>query len=371
MEAHGARSSIAKVATARDTPDKPYEVRARVPVGLLLRVQPSGLRTFYVQLGRGKRVKIGRAGNITLKQAETQAKRILLQPEQHARRDGLNLTLAQYLDGDYTAHATARLKNGMRSVNRVRATWKPLLKRRMADITANDVDRLRTARLNAGKTPATINRDVSALSGVFALWAKNHPGVKHPLAGLEALDVADDEQIRYLRPDEALRLRQALAGRPALLQAAVLLSLNLGLRRGELFAMDWANVDMERKTVTVLASHSKGNSTRTVPLNDEALSVLTAMRAKSATGLVFVSPRTKGKFVHMEVAWGALTKAAALPDFRWHDMRHDFASQLVMRGVPLYTVQKLLGHANARMTQRYAKLAPGTLADAVKLLGVK
>jgi site-specific recombinase XerD len=50
-------------------------------------------------------------------------------------------------------------------------------------------------------------------------------------------------------------------------------------------------------------------------------------------------------------------------------MRHDFASQLVMRGAPLFTVQKLMGHANSRMTQRYAKLAPSTLADAVNMLG--
>ena len=68
-------------------------------------------------------------------------------------------------------------------------------------------------------------------------------------------------------------------------------------------------------------------------------------------------------------AWAEVTKTAKLPGLRWHDLRHDFASQLVMRGAPLFTVQKLLGHANPRMTQRYAKLAPGALADAVNLLG--
>ena len=61
------RSSIAKTAQSRDKPEKPYEVRAEKPMGLLLRVQPSGSRSFYVQLGRGKRVRIGPAGTYTLK----------------------------------------------------------------------------------------------------------------------------------------------------------------------------------------------------------------------------------------------------------------------------------------------------------------
>ena len=123
--------------------------------------------------------------------------------------------------------------------------------------------------------------------------------------------------------------------------------------------------------MTVLASHSKGNNTRVVPLNAEALAILTTLKTEGATGLVFKSPVTGGRFNNVKKAWAEVTKAAKLPDLRWHDLRHDFASQLVMRGVPLYTVQKLLGHANARMTQRYAKLAPGTLADAVNMLGAQ
>ncbi|MBK7508588.1 MAG: DUF4102 domain-containing protein [Comamonadaceae bacterium] len=69
------RSSIAKAAQSRDKPEKPYEVRADKPMGLLLRVQPSGGRTFYVQVARGRRVRIGPAGTYTLKQAEERAKK--------------------------------------------------------------------------------------------------------------------------------------------------------------------------------------------------------------------------------------------------------------------------------------------------------
>lgn len=358
-------------------------------------MQPSGIRTYYVQLGRGRRIKIGRAGTFTLEQARERAKRILLDPDS-AKRVSPGTTLAEYIDEHYAEHATAKLKNGAYSVARVRSIWKPLLNRRIGEITATDVDKLRNKRLLAGVARATVNRDVAALSGVFAHWAEHHGG-SHPLTGFTALDVPDDERVRYLRPEEAARLRGALLARddaarrerasandwriargyeplPPIGEYAdhmtpmVLLSLNTGIRQGELFSLTWEAVDMERRTLTVLASHAKGNATRTIPLNAEAHRVLTAIRPDHASGLVFVSPRTGGEFDNVKKAWALLTRAAGLPDLRWHDLRHDFASQLVMRGVPLFTVQKLLGHANSRMTQRYAKLAPAALAEAVSLL---
>lgn len=396
----GART-IAEAASASDTPAKPYEVRADNPLGLLLRVQPSGARTYYVQVGRGKRIRIGRggrAGPFTLTQARERAKQILLDPEAAATRRSLGVTLGEYVDDHYNEHALAKLKNGARAVARVKAIWKALLTKRMTDITGHDVDRLRNKRILAGAAPATVNRDVAALSGVFAHWAENHKGAAHPLAGLKALEVSDDERVRYLEPAESARLRKALRDRDDAARKArqrgnawraqrgyeerpdlgpysdhitpmVLLSLNTGLRQGELFSLAWDSVDLRLKTVTVLASHSKGNNTRTIPLNAEAHAVLTAIRPKNAAGLVFKSPVTGERFDNVKKAWAEVTKAAKLPDLRWHDLRHDFASQLVMRGVPLFTVQKLLGHSNARMTMRYAKLAPGALADAVELLG--
>ena len=149
----------------------------------------------------------------------------------------------------------------------------------------------------------------------------------------------------------------------------VLLSINTGLRQGEMFAATWEQVDLERRTLTVLASHAKGNATRTIPLNDEAIAVLQAIKPEKATGLLFPSPVTGERFDNVKKAWAEITKKADLQDVRWHDLRHHFASTLVMRGVSLYVVQRLLGHANARMTQRYARLAPDTLADAVAMLG--
>jgi len=392
------RSSIAKAAVSKDRPAKPYEVRAARPAGLLLRVQPSGSRTFYVQLGRAQRVRVGPAGVYTLKQAVERAHAILKDPGA-ATGPRQGSTLVEYVDNHYSDHALAKLKNGEKSVARVKSIWKALLGKRMTAITAAEVDKLRTKRLLAGITPATVNRDIAALSGVFAHWCKNIKSATNPLTELEALDVADDERIRYLAPDESMRLRAALKARddqarsgrtnankwratrayallPELgaysdhITPMVVLSMNTGLRQGELFSLAWSSVDMQLKTITVLASHSKGNNTRHIPLNTEALAVLQAIRSEGADGLVFKSPVTGGEFDNVKRAWAEVTKAAKVPDVRWHDLRHNFASQLVMHGAPIFTVQKLLGHSNPRMTQRYARLAPEQLADAVALLGI-
>jgi len=201
------RSTIAKAAQSKDKPPKPVEIRSDRVQGLILRIQPSGARTFYVQVSRGHRVKIGPAGTYTLKQAEERAKAVLRDPEAALTAKTSALTLDQYITEHYADHATAKLKNGDKSVARVRAIWKPFLNKRMTDITASEVDRFRDKRVNAGLTPATVNRDVAALSGVLSHWVKHNKIAVHPLAELEALRVTDDEVIRYLHPDESKRLR--------------------------------------------------------------------------------------------------------------------------------------------------------------------
>ena len=189
------------------------------------------------------------------------------------------------------------------------------------------------------------------------------------MAERDAVAAKERHNANIWRQERGYELMPEIHGYSDHITPMVVLSLNTGLRQGELFSLAWESVDLRLKTMSVLASHSKGNKTRTIPLNPAALKVLASIRPTPAKGLVFKSPVTGAEFDNVKKAWVELTKAASIPGLRWHDMRHDFASQLVMRGAPLYTVQKLLGHANSRTTQRYAKLAPSTLADAVHLLG--
>jgi site-specific recombinase XerD len=88
----------------------------------------------------------------------------------------------------------------------------------------------------------------------------------------------------------------------------------------------------------------------------------------SPGSLIFPSPKTGKKMGDCRSSWENIMKMAKIENFRWHDMRHDFASQLVMRGVDLNTVRELLGHADLKMTLRYAHLAPNVKMKAVEML---
>jgi Phage integrase family len=120
---------------------------------------------------------------------------------------------------------------------------------------------------------------------------------------------------------------------------------------------------------TVTGATAKSRRTRHIPLNREATSVLTNWRAQceDLSGLVFVNDAGV-RFDRVNFSWRRLLKDAGISDFRWHDMRHHFASRLAMGGVDLNTIRELLGHSDYTMTLRYAHLAPEFRMKAVEVL---
>jgi integrase len=142
---------------------------------------------------------------------------------------------------------------------------------------------------------------------------------------------------------------------------------NTGVRRGELLSLTWADValtgDNPHITVHTKDPNSRSVHTRHIPLNTEVLGVLKSWRA--------VHPGQDRVFAidtGFKSAWKSLLKRAQITRFRWHDLRHHFASRLVQEGVPLNTVRDLMGHADIKMTLRYAHLAPDQRRQAVELL---
>jgi len=151
----------------------------------------------------------------------------------------------------------------------------------------------------------------------------------------------------------------ALPSMPLQIQTIVGLAMNTGCRRGELFNLTWDNISLKNKTLTVTGMVAKSKKKRVIPLNSKAMELLKTWRKGNVThisGLVFPSDITGKPLVGIKRQWANLMKAANVTGFRFHDLRHDFASRLAMKGVSLYEVKDLLGHSSITMTERYAHL---------------
>lgn len=383
--------------------DRPYEIRDTELKGLLLRVQPSGVKSYVLELGRGRRRTIGSAASLTLKQVRLTARQWTADRDNGklppaARGKSRPLTLGEFIEKHYAPWIVAENKAGRITVAALSALFKErFYGKRLSDISALQVERFKADRLNAGIARSTVNRDLDRIRAVLSRAVEWGNLDVHPLRTVKRLKGADENRVRFLDADEERRLREALACREGErrerrlagncwaavrkyngrrvwrkdeftdhLSPLVLLALNTGLRRGELFGLTWADVDVCNKLLTVRASTSKAQRTRRVPLNVEALDVLKRWRPDAAAGLVF--PGAAGRMTNINRSWKALCVAAKLDNFRFHDCRHHFASKLAMAGVDLYTIKELLGHRDFATTQRYAHLAPEHKAAAVDVL---
>jgi integrase len=220
----------------------------------------------------------------------------------------------------------------------------------------------------AGKTwrPATFNRYKALLSMVYRQGNKNGKVAVNPARDIERRR-ENNLRDRYLLPQEEAALRDHIsATRPERLPELDI-ALHAGMRRGEQFNCEWSWIDFDRQVLTV--PRSKHGEKRRVYLNDTAMAAFRALwRFSDGTGKVFAhlykSDATVGARGWFEAAIGK----AGIVNFRWHDLRHTFASRLVMAGVGIHTVQQLMGHKTIQVTLRYAHLAPEHQLEAVQRL---
>ena len=172
---------------------------------------------------------------------------------------------------------------------------------------------------------------------------------------------------RFLSADETNRLLNALDRDENQIAAkSIKLLLLTGARRNEITQAKWEHIDWQKKTLLVPCS--KSGRPRLIQLNSAALELLRSLPREPENAFIFPSPVTGRPSASLHFPWTRIRKQAGLTEFRLHDLRHSFASFLVNKGVSIYVVQGLLGHANVRATQRYAHLANETLSDAAELI---
>jgi integrase len=235
-------------------------------------------------------------------------------------------------------------------------------------IGVESIERFKARQVEVGAKPKSINNRLSVLrrSLVVAVkWKKldSLPETQWTKAGptpFRFLDFHDADQL----------LEHAGAWR-----TMVLIAMRTGLRRGELLALRWEDINLTAASLQVRRSvwrnvegTPKNNRTRTIPLSNEAVAALREHPTRFVGGYVFGDGRTRLTPGKLRRPLYNACQRARLGRCGWHVLRHTFASHLAMRGIPLKVIQELLGHATIDMTVRYAHLSPDVKIDAVRQL---
>ena len=237
-------------------------------------------------------------------------------------------------------------------------------KLRVYDLSAEDAERFKAVRSKSVK-PATVNRELTVVKHMLAKAVEWELIIDNPFRRVRSLSVPKCIE-RVLSYDEETKLLAACDRvRSRVLRPLILLALNTGMRRGELLALEWSRVDLDQRTIRIIHAKSSAGD-RVIPMNATVHSLLSDLARKATSPLIFPSNRKQGeRLLDVKKGFKKAVQLAGIPHFRFHDMRHTFATRLVRAGVDIVSVQHLLGHSKITMTARYAH----SLAD-VKMAAV-
>src|SRR5213080_171557 len=277
----------ATLLTSKETQpqSKPFEFYDNRLAGFMLRVQPSGVRSYYARFGRNRRVALGHAGSIDPDEARERCQKVLGNVA-HGRHplQGLGgtdgITLGMFIADTYTAWVKASrprtAADTLEKLYRHFRTWYP---EPLTAITVERVEAWKARRLNEGRSPSTVLRDLFTLSSVLRRAVKAGELTENPVRRADKPRIDRRGKVRFLDQAEESRLRDALKSRAEEMQnrrtaanerrqerhkeflprlthfgdhltPAVLLSMNTGLRRGEVVKLRWGSLDLTRRLLT-------------------------------------------------------------------------------------------------------------------------
>lgn len=344
--------------------------------GFMLEVRRSGGKTFYQRYtderGRERQFKIGPADVLSLsmarRKARTAAAEALVGSDPQERRAEMRTipTLAELVRDRYLPHVKSYKRSWCTDETVLRIHILPALGFQYVDLVrAEPIAALVERMREKGYATGTTNRVVIVLRHIFNLARKwRVPGVsENPTAGINL--APDVKRERFLSLEEAQRLIASMEQDENQVAAkAIMLLLLTGGRRNEITHARWDYLDWEKRTL--LVPMAKSGKPRTIALNAAAIELLRSIPRLDLNPYILPSPLTGEPSPSLFFPWQRIRTRAGLPDLRLHDLRHSFASFLVNKGVSLYVVQGLLGHAHTKYTQRYAHLTPDTLRDAAE-----
>jgi integrase len=236
--------------------------------------------------------------------------------------------------------------------------------KRLDEINPLDLERYRRQRKQAGKSAVSINRELGFLRHLYNKAIDWEKTTLNPVKKVK-FDREDNSRVRWLTVEEEERL---LAQCVPQLKPLVITALHTGFRASELLSLTWGDVDFQQGIITVRAAYAKNGESRSVPMNKVLTETLQVIRINTpGTAQVFCN-RKGMPYRSFRTVFERAVRRADIQDFTFHDLRHTFASRLVMAGVDLPTVKELMGHKDIKMTLRYTHLSAEHKQHAVRRL---
>ena len=244
-----------------------------------------------------------------------------------------------------------------------------IISERLKGLTINaigyeTVEDLQSYLIKRNLKPAYINKIINVIKHMFTKALDWEMITEEDLKRVRKVKLLKGEtkRLRYLSEEEAQRLIDNCEGN---LKAIVITALNTGMRKSEILKLTWDRVDLKNRLI--LLDKTKNGERREIPINKTLFNTL-LMLTRHISGYVFANPKTGKAYDNLKRSWQSALRKSHILDFHFHDLRHTFASWLVMKGVDLTTVKELLGHKDIKMTLRYSHLSKPHVRNAVENL---
>lgn len=322
---------------------------------------------YYVK-GQRKRKKIGPSKKLALQVLEDVHVKIA-KGEFLGVHEDKKVTFEEYAK-EYLKYSKANkaLTSYNRDVTSINSLTAVFGKNYLFELGPFMIEKYKAQRLQDGVQPASINREIACFRHMYNKAVEWGYGKMNPVNGVKMLKEPPG-RIRYLETAEIDRLLKAVdclkRGCGQYLRPIVVLAINTGLRKSEILRLKWKNVDFKERKIII--TRSKNNEIRAVPINDTLFKELKRISRHPESDYVFCD-KNDVPYGNIRKSFDGALKLAKIGDFHFHDLRHTFASHLVMKGSDLRTVQQLMGHKDIKMTMRYSHLSEAHLQEAVSKL---
>ena len=355
--------------------------------GLQYELRPNGgFFTYRYSCQHGQRsIPIGKFGVVTIADARTRAlvfaRMVALgQDPLQEKQDQRNcITLEDFFIEKYLPFAKVNKRSWKSDVSLFKNHIQQNLGRfKINSFRTTQIREFLYLEISNGFAKGTANRMLYLISRMFNLaidWDLTDLK-KNPAKGIKSFE-ENNKLERYITPQQALALNLSLnESENSSLKFIVALLLVTGARKQEALQAKWQDIDFNSNVWRIPVS--KSGKVRYIPLSETAQYFLQLIQHHNlnilgsraeACPYVFPNPKTLKPFTTFFYSWHTARCKAGLPDVRIHDLRHTFASTLVNQGVPLYEVQKLLGHSQIRTTERYAHLSQSKLQESSGIVG--